>query len=26
VMAHKTQLMAIFEQRNDATLAEYCGV
>jgi transposase len=24
VMAHKAQLMAIFEQRTDATLAEYC--
>ena len=24
VMAHKAQLMAIFEKRTDATLAEYC--
>jgi transposase len=24
VMAHKAQLVAIFEQRTDATLAEYC--
>jgi transposase len=24
VMKHKAQLMAIFEQQNDATLAEYC--
>ena len=24
VMAHKAQLMTIFEQRTDATLAEYC--